>query len=338
MKEREMIPEEVCRNIREGDSFVLITHAHPDGDALGSLFGLKEILEGLGKKVFCYLEEPVSYLYDFLPDCHTAHTDLAQLKRFIKESEGQVISISLDCGDSDRMGKNRDVLLENSPFLVIDHHRGHKNFGDFRWVDAGRSSTGEMVYELGVALGANISFKSAFHLYVAISTDTGSFCYDATSPRTLRIAADLVELGVRPDEIAHRLYENYTLQRLKLMELVLATLELYEDQQLAFIHVSKEMFAKSGAIAEDVEGFIDYPRALRSVKVAAFVKEVGENLVSVSLRAKGGIDVSAIAKSFGGGGHRNASGCRFPGATLGQAKALVLAKLQDAMNDKGGQK
>ncbi len=292
----------------------------------------------MGKRVLCYLEEPVSYLYEFLPDSDLIYTDLKDLKRFIKNSDNRVVSISLDCGDSDRMGKNKDVLLENHPFLVIDHHKGHKKFGDYRWVESQRSSTGEMVYELGVALGATISYKSAFNLYVAISTDTGSFCYDATTPKTLRIAADLVELGVRPDEIAHRLYENYTLQRLKLMELVLATLELYEEQQLAFIHVTGDMFIKSGAIAEDVEGFIDYPRALRSVKVAAFIKEVGENLVSVSLRGKGGIDVSVIAKSFGGGGHRNASGCRFPGVTLEQAKALVLKKLRAAMNNREEQK
>ncbi len=328
-----MIPEEICKIVRETENFILATHVHPDGDALGSLLGLKGILEGLGKRVFCYLEEPVSYLYDFLPDCWRAHTDLKDLMRFIKDSDGRVTTISLDCGDSDRMGKNKGILLKNQPLLVIDHHKEHKKFGDYRWVEADRSSTGEMVYELGKVLGAEISYNSAFNLYVAISTDTGSFCYDATSPRTLRIAADLVELGVRPDEIAHRLYDNYTLQRLKLMELVLATLELYEQEQFAFIHVTGEMFIKSGAIAEDVEGFIDYPRALRSVKVAAFIKEVGENLISVSLRAKGECDVAAIAKYFGGGGHRNASGFRFNGISLEQAKAKVLKRLRTAMNN-----
>ncbi len=333
-----MIPEEITRIVKDVDDFVLITHVHPDGDALGSLLALTEILEGLGKNVFCYLEEPVSYIYNFLPGCTRAHTDLKELKKFIEKCGSNVASISLDCGDSDRMGKNKDFFLQNSPFIVFDHHKGHKKFGDYRWVRPGCSSTGEMVYELAMALGAEISYNSAFNLYVAISTDTGSFCYDATSPRTLRIAADLLEIGVRPDEIAHRLYANYTLQRLKLMELVLATLELYDQEQLAVIYVTKEMFDKSGAIAQDAEGFIDYPRALRSVKVAAFIKEGGSDIISVSLRAKGECDVAEIAKSLGGGGHRNASGFRFVGISLEQAKAQLLSKLREALKSEPGKR
>ncbi len=332
MKEIMKVPDEICRVVKEMDNFVLITHVHPDGDALGSLLGLADILESLGKRVISYLEEPVSYLYEFLPGCTRACTDLSQLQAFVEECEGRLAFISLDCGDSDRMGGNKDLFLKNHPFLVVDHHRGHKKFGDHSWVESECSSTGEMVYELGDALGAQISYHCAINLYVAISTDTGSFRYDATSPRTLHIAADLVERGVKPDEVSHRLYENYTLERLKLMELVLATLELHERHEIAIIHVTKEMFSKSGAIAEDVEGFIDYPRALRSVKVAAFLKEGENGNISVSLRAKGECDVSTIAKSLGGGGHRNASGFRSKGLTLGAVKNQVLEKLAEALN------
>ena len=326
-----MIPEELQEVIKKKNNFVLVTHVHPDGDALGSLLGLTDILEGLGKRVLFFLEEPVSYLYEFLPGCTRACCEYDQVQQFIDDCNGDVGCIALDCGDADRMGKMKNLLLENHPFLVIDHHRGHRNFGDFNWVEPGRSSTGEMVYELAKALKAELSYSAAFNLFVAISTDTGSFRYDATTPRTLRIAAELVELGVKPNEIANRLYENFSLERLRLMELVLATLEMHVKNQVAVIHVTRDMYAKSGAISDDVEGFIDYPRALRSVKVAVFIKETKNDLISVSLRAKGECDVSVIAKNLGGGGHRNASGFRFSDLNIEQAKKKVLTILEKAL-------
>lgn len=326
-----VVPEEICRILQDVDCFVLMTHLHPDGDALGSLFGLADILEGLGKKVFRYLEEPVSHLYDFLPGCSMAETDLGALNNFVARAQGRVAAISLDCGDCDRLGRDKMELLHISPFLVIDHHRGHKEFGDFRWLDSSRSSTGEMVYEIAMELGAELSYVAAFNIYVAISTDTGSFRYENTSPRTLRIAADLVACGVPPEEVAGHVYDNFTLQRLRLMEQVLATLQLFESDQLAFISVTNKMFEETGADSGDTEGFINYPRALRSVKVAVFLKETPTGAVSVSLRAKGECDVSEVAAAFGGGGHRNAAGCRFTGMDVKQVQKLVLNALSKAL-------
>jgi phosphoesterase RecJ-like protein len=326
-----VVPEKISRIIQEVDSFVLMTHLHPDGDALGSLFGLAHILEGLGKKVFRYLEEPVSHLYDFLPGCSLGQTDLLALQNFMVAANGSVAAISLDCGDSDRLGREKRELLNLRPFLVIDHHRGHREFGDFRWIDSECSSTGEMVYELAMELGAELSYAAAFNLYVAISTDTGSFRYESTSPRTLRIAAELVECGVNPEEIAGHVYDNYTLQRLRLMEQVLASLELFESDQVAFITLTSKMLADCGAVRDDAEGFINYPRALRSVKVAVFFKETKEGGVSVSLRAKGGCDVSEVAAGFGGGGHRNAAGFRVVDQGVKQVQKSVLSVLSKAL-------
>lgn len=326
-----VVPEEISSIIQRVDSFVLMTHLHPDGDALGSLFGLADILEGMGKKVFRYLEEPVTHLYDFLPGCTLAQTDLVALQNFVAAAKGNVAALALDCGDCDRLGRDKMELLKVQPFLVIDHHRGHREFGDFRWLDSSRSSTGEMVYELAMELGVELSSAAAFNIYVAISTDTGSFRYENTSPRTLRIAADLVACGVPPEEVAGHVYDNFTLQRLRLMEQVLATLELFESDQVAFITVTNKMFEDSGAEAGDAEGFINYPRALRSVKVAVFLKETPDGGVSVSLRAKGECDVAEVAAAFGGGGHRNAAGFRFAGKGVKQVQKLVLDALSKAL-------
>jgi len=329
-----VIPETILELLKDATHVVLATHVHPDGDALGSLFGLGDILEGQGKEVFRYLHEPVSHLYDFLPTLKSASTDLDAALSFAKQANvagGKVVAVALDCGDGERLGDAQDRLLSLTPFLVIDHHRGHRDFGDHLWLESTCSSTGEMVYELALALGAKVSLDAAFCLYVAIVTDTGSFRYESTSPRTLRIAADLVETGVRPDEVAERVYDNYTLARLRLMEMVLATLGVHADGKIGLISVNADMLERSGATSDDVEGFINYPRSLSTVQVAGFIKEVKKGMVSVSLRAKGNVDVAVIAASFGGGGHKNAAGFRFSDKTTTEVEALVLSALHEAV-------
>ncbi len=329
-----MIPEAIPALIRDASHVLLATHIHPDGDALGSLLGLADVLESAGKKVFCYLDDTVSPLYSFLPTIDRVSTDLDAALSFAGPSpaEGKdVVAIALDCGDAERLGAAKDKLLSISPFIVIDHHRGHRDFGDHRWLLGNCSSTGEMVYELSLAMAMEVSTVAAFCLYVALVTDTGSFRYESTSPRTLRIAADLVEKGVRPDEIAEKVYDNYTLARLRLMELVLSTLVVEADGQVAIIQVDAHMFSQSGACSDDVEGFINYPRSLRSVKVAAFIKETEKGAVSVSLRAKGDVDVSVIAAGFDGGGHKNAAGFRFVDRSIDEVQAIVLKALHQAV-------
>jgi bifunctional oligoribonuclease and PAP phosphatase NrnA len=326
-----VIPEPILDLIKGASHVVLATHVHPDGDALGSLFGLGDILESQGKQVFRYLEEPVSHLYDFLPSISLASTDIDAALQFAEQARAagkKVVAVALDCGDAERLGESKDRLLSIAPFIVIDHHRGHRDFGDHLWLESDCSSTGEMVYEMALAMDAEVSLNAAFCLYVAIVTDTGSFRYESTSPRTLRIAADLLEKGVQPDEVAERVYDNYTLGRLRLMEMVLATLVVHAEGQIALISVSADMFERSGAGSEDVDGFINYPRSLSSVQVAGFIKETAEGAVSVSLRAKGNVDVAAIAADFGGGGHKNAAGFRFIGKSIEDVQILVL----DALN------
>jgi phosphoesterase RecJ-like protein len=333
MKENpeKMIPERIIQDIGTSDNIVLFTHTHPDGDALGSMFGLADILEALGKKVFCYLEEPVSHLYSFLPDTDKARTRLEEYRSFMASAGGKVLSIALDCGDCDRLGDAKQEFLKNAPFVVIDHHQSHKEFGTARWVETTRSSTGEMVYELALALDAPITYNCAYNLYVAICTDTGSFRYEGTRPRTMQITAELLEKGVRPEEVCSHLYDNFSRERLKLMEKVLSTLSLYDSGQIAFMHVSNRMLEECDATLQDVEGFIDLPRSLRMVKVAVLIKETTDGFVSVSLRAKGQCDVAEVAKLFDGGGHRNAAGFRCSGKSIEEVRLEVNDVLSKAL-------
>jgi len=311
---------EIIETISGKNNILVVTHVFPDGDALGSQLGLAHILASLGKKVRLFGDERVSHIYDFLPGCEKIETKLPDLA----DIDGV---IALDCGDRYRLGRKMDALLTFHPLMVIDHHAGHKDFGDLRWVEPQRSSTAEMVHDLAKALQAEIPYNAAFCLYTAIVSDTGSFKYDSTSAHTFNVAADLLALGVRPSEISDKLFDNYSVNRLHLLETVLSTLELYADNKIAIITATREMFARTGANREDTEDFINFPRALRSVKVAVFFKEEDGGL-SASLRSKGdSCDVSLVANAFGGGGHRNAAGFRLENNTIIRVREKLLQEL-----------
>jgi len=324
------LTEPLLAQIRRAGNIVLATHINPDGDALGSLLGLADILEAAGKRVFRYLEEPVSYLYAFLPDVNQIQTDLAALDSFVDEAGEDILCISLDCGDRKRLGASADALLQIRPFAVIDHHKGNNGFGDYAWIDPHRSSTGEMVFDLAGELDLPVSEKAAVALYAAIVTDTGSFRYESTSSHTFAVAGQLVERGVRPDAIAGELYDNYTVGRLQLLQMVLATFDVHCGGQVAVITATRDMLERTGCNMGDTENFINLPRSVMSVQAAVFLKET-ETGVSVSLRAKDGCDVAEVAAVFGGGGHRNAAGFKASGSSIDEVRGRLLPVLGQAL-------
>jgi len=313
--------DEIVRTLNAAKNVLVATHIHPDGDALGSQIAMGNILRSLGKNVFLYGEDQVSHLYRFLPGS-------AEIESLLPALNGFDCAIALDCGDCNRLGAAMDALLTVHPFLVVDHHVGHQEFGDLRWIASDRASTGEMVYDLAEAMGAELSFESAYCLYAAIVSDTGSFKYSSTSSETFRIAGELLRKGVKPAEVSGKLFDNFTVKRLNLMRLVLDSLQLHADDRLAIIAAPREVFVKTGTTQADAETFINYPRSLDTVKVAAFLKETEKGLVSVSLRSKGTeYDVAQVAAAFGGGGHRNAAGCKFRDTSIGEVREKLLAEL-----------
>lgn len=315
-------PSEIVEILKGAKRVLLATHIYPDGDALGSQLALGRVLESLGKKVLLYGEEPVGHLYDFMPDADRLVTNLPELSSFD-------CAVSVDCADPHRLGRQRDQLLRVKPFIMIDHHAGHCPFGDLQWIDPGRSATGEMIYDLAVALDGEIGYEAAYCLYTALVSDTGSFKYSSTTARTLHVAGDLVERGVKPAEVSGRLFDNFTVSRLRLLQLVLESLEMFGDGRIAVILATREMFAKTGTIPADTENFINYPRSVSSVKVAVFIKESHDNVVSVSLRSKGReVDVAEVAGAFGGGGHRNAAGFKLRDTDVAKVRAELLLRLE----------
>ncbi|OGQ97825.1 MAG: phosphoesterase [Deltaproteobacteria bacterium RIFOXYD12_FULL_55_16] len=312
--------DEIVRVLKSAKNVLVVTHIHPDGDALGSQLALGDILRSLGKNVFLYGEEQVCHLYRFLPGG-------AEINSLLPALQGFDCAVALDCGDCNRLGTAMDSLLTVHPFLVLDHHLGHQDFGDLRWISPERASTGEMVYDLAQALGADLSLEAAYCLYVAIVSDTGSFKYSSTTADTFRIAGELLRKGVKPAEVSGKLFDNFTVKRLSLMRLVLDSLQLYAEDRLAIIAAPREVFIKTGTTQADAETFINYPRSLDTVKVAVFLKEAEYGLISVSLRSKGTYDVARIAAVFGGGGHRNAAGFKLSETSIDEVREKLLVEL-----------
>ena len=318
---QKQVPSQVVDALRQADSILVASHVFPDGDALGSQLGLGDVLESLGKKVFYYCEEFVATMYEFMPGSEKVRNELPDLAQFDAV-------VAVDCGDRFRLGHEMETLLQVHPFVVIDHHAGHRDFGDVSWVEADRSSTAEMIFDLALALNADISYNAAFCLYTAIVSDSGSFKYESTSAYTFHVASHLLNRGVMPSEVAGKLYDNYSVNRLRLLEKVLGSLELFADGQIALISATGEMFKATGARQEDTEEFINLPRALRSVKVAGLLKETPDGFIKVSLRAKGECDVSRVASKFGGGGHRSAAGYRVKDQTMAVIRDELVQELK----------
>jgi phosphoesterase RecJ-like protein len=298
--------ERVASEIRARQRFLLTCHEGPDGDALGSLLGMHHLLRQLGKDSVMFLaakEFPLPIEYRFLPleeVFHEAPADVADRA-----------AIFLDCGNIDRMPV--EFLTDGDLFKInVDHHHDNTLFGDLNLVEVDASCTAEIVYELAVLLGARITPEMASALYVGLVTDTGKFMYENTNARTHRIAADLIEAGVQVDETYRRLYEHVPLEKLRLLSRALEGIQHHCDGRLVLAYISAADYEASGAGEEMTEGIIDHLRSVEGARVAALIRDLGDRgraARKVSLRSSdGAVDVSAIARRNGGGGHKRAAG------------------------------
>ncbi len=298
--------ERVASELRDRDRYILTAHEGPDGDALGSLLGMHNLLTQLGKDSLMFMaakEFPLPIEYRFLPLEEVFHEPPADM--------ADRTVIFLDCGNIDRMPV--DFLTEGGNFVInIDHHHDNTRFGDLNLVDTTASSTAEIVYELGRELGGTITPEIASALYVGLVTDTGKFMYENTDAGTHRIAADLIEAGVEVDDTYRRLYEHVPIEKLRLVARALNGIELHCDDRLVLTYLAAADYEATGAGEEMTEGIIDHLRSVEGAKVAALVRDQGSRgraARKVSLRSSGGdVDVSAIARAHNGGGHKRAAG------------------------------
>ncbi len=300
--------------IQRRTSFVVVSHKNPDGDAIGSSLAMGRILRKKGKQVEIFNATPIPGNFAFLPD--------ADLIKPLKKGGCEVL-IALDCADFQRTGFSNSVREEMDVVVNIDHHGTNTHFGDINIVDSNAAAVGCLVWQFVKYIDFPVDKNLATQIYAAILTDTGSFRYLSTTPKVLRTAAEILECGVNPWHVASNIYEERRFGTLKLLGFALSTLETYCDGKLALMCVTQDMYKKTITQTKSTEGFVNFARAVKGSEVGVLLREDEPSFFKVSMRSKGSVDVSRMAVLFGGGGHKNASGCEINGS-LNEVKEKVI--------------
>jgi phosphoesterase RecJ-like protein len=311
---------QVVELIESKRRFMITSHVRPDGDSTGSSLALYWTLKALGKEPCVIMRDPIPYAYRELPGAQEIIVRPAVDEAFDA-------AFVIECSDIDRPALPG---LEKQFVVNIDHHSTTVSFGQINWIDSTAAAVGEMIYNLCKALGVTVNQPIAECVYTALLTDTGSFHYANTTERTFKIASELVRRGARPAHIARALYDSQPYTKIKLLGVVLSTLQRDETGRIAWVAMTRDMMSSVGATEDDLDGIVSHPLSIEDVEAVAFFKELQPGHFRISLRSKGGVDVSKIAERFGGGGHKNASGCAISGK-LEMAEQHILSCLQSAM-------
>src|SRR5690348_1531207 len=291
--------------LRQHDRFLVVTHENPDGDALGSLLAATVALGQLGKDAVMYLagETPLPREYAFMP--------LEGLVREPPADAAERVLLAVDCAKEDRIGD--EAARSRAPLVInVDHHHDNTRFGNINLIVADASSTGEVLRDVFAELGLELTPELAEPLYIALVTDTGRFQYANTTPKALRLAAELVEAGADIHAVFQEVYESVEFAKLKLLARALSRAEVLEGGRIVVSHLLRQDFVDAGASEPYSEGIIDYLRAVEGAELAVLIREQLSHAAAAykgSLRSSiDELDVSAIARRFGGGGHRQAAG------------------------------
>jgi phosphoesterase RecJ-like protein len=296
----------VVELIRDRERFIVTAHRNPEGDALGSSIGLGIALAEMGKQAIIYNADPVPRVLRPFPGADRVVNSLAEAR------SGDTL-IVCDCGELERVGEEALSRRDEFRLVNLDHHVSSKGFAEVSYIDPSAPATALLVYRLLNGLDHPISADVATNLLCGLVTDTGSFRYSNATPEAFRASADLVTRGAKPDFISQKLFDSNEEKTLRLLALVLNTLELVAGGRIACVVVTEEMFRKTGTSSEDLEGVVNYPRAIEGVELAVLLRQLGPDEWKVSLRGQGSVDTTLITGAYGGGGHRNASGCTVQG-------------------------
>lgn len=306
--------------IRPRQRFVISSHSRPDGDSIGSQLAMAYALTDLGKDV-------VIVNKDLAPGPILQFAGVADIVIASQVEEQFDAAIIMECSDLARTGVSG---LNRSFVINIDHHPGNTGFGDINWFDSSAAACGEMVFELVRTLGVRISPEIATHVYLAILTDTGSFHYSGITPRTFDICKQALEAGVDPVQVARMVYDSSHLGRLKLFGAVLSDMQIDQSGRIAIVYVDHAMAHAAGGTYEDTEGLVNLPLTVKEIEAVIFFKQEKNNEYRVSLRSKGDIDIGAVAKDYGGGGHKNAAGCTVRG-DIAELRKVLVDKVEHAI-------
>lgn len=311
-------------------SFAVVSHVRPDGDAIGSILALGHALEQMGKSVRYLNNDGCPESLAFLPG-----SEKVEVSGEAKDVDIEV-AITLDTAAHTRVGPDSLEAIKDAKMIInIDHHISNPGYGDLNYIDSDSPATGQIIYDMLLALDLPISDISRDSIYVAVSTDTGSFQYPGTTQRTYEMAADLVARGLNVGEVNQLTYDNSPYRKVELMRSLLNTLDRSEDGKLVWWDLRLTTKDELNLVDDDTEGMIDFIRSVQGVAVAVFFEELDAENIRVSMRCKDDrLNASEICGVFGGGGHALAAGIRMPGP-LEEARDKVLAELQSAMSRAG---
>lgn len=310
--------EQIRQTLDAATRICVASHVRPDGDAYGSIIAMALYLRSCGKDVSVWNEEGMTEKFAYLPQGSIVTAPPDQPQDFD-------VFLALDTSTRERLGTVLDALGRVGTWIGMDHHVSNHRYADLNHI-ADAPATAQIVYDYLRFVGADITPDMAVNLYVGISTDTGSFQYDRTSPHTFRIAADLVECGVDVAPLSQAMYDSHPRRRIELLKALLNSTRFGCNERMASFSLTMETALHLGVLPEDSEGLIDHLRAVQGVQVAVFFEELPENKVRVSMRSKEPrFDVSRICGMFGGGGHPQAAGARIPGALAGAEEKVLEA-------------
>ncbi len=313
--------QRIADAIRSRQRFVLSSHARPDGDAIGSQMAMAYALRALGKDVTLVNADPA-------PSPLMAFPGVADI-RVATTVEGNFdAAIVMECGDLKRTGV---AGLDRFFVINIDHHQGNTAYGALNWFDPGAAACAELVFDLVRVLGVPMSVEIATHVYLAILTDTGSFHFSSISPRTFDICRQILEAGVDPVQVARQVFDSNTMGRLRLFAAVLSGMQVDASGRIAALYLDHAMAAAAGGAYDETEGLINEPLTVKAIEAVVFFKQNEGDEYRISLRSKGEVDINAVAKEFGGGGHKNASGCSVSGP-IDTLRRTFVEKLQQAID------
>ncbi len=315
---------EIAEALRAAKTVAVLSHVRPDGDAFGSQLALGLSLRELGKKVSIWNEDGMLEKYRFMPASDLLEVPPAEPQTFD-------LGVALDTAIQNRLGQAGEAVRADQ-WINIDHHPTNPRYGNLNYIDPVSPATGQILFELLTEQDLPINPAIAENLFVAISTDTGSFQYPNTTARTFEIGGALVKWGVDVGRVSQMLYESYPRRRVELLRDLLSTMKFAAEGRVASFSLSLKTVGELSVLPEDNEGLIDHLRAIEGVIVAVFLEELPEGKVRISMRSKSETaDVSAICQRFGGGGHKLAAGARTRG-TLKEVEQRVMEAICDVIN------
>jgi phosphoesterase RecJ-like protein len=315
------------KNLKKLDEFVeksnkiaVAAHADPDGDSIGSIMALREILKTKGKDIDFFINGEIPFNYKFIKDL-----DKASLSYKEKKYD---LFFALDSSDEERLADKVDIMKNSKKTICIDHHKTNKGYCNLNIIEPDFSSTGEIIYEIFKTLKYEINERAAENIFIAIITDTGKFIYNNAGYKTFENVSDLLKLNINKNEIVKNLYSSEPKNIFKLKADVFNSTEFFMDDKVALSCLFKENLKKYNLSLKDIDGLVERLRDIENVEISILIKELDDKTYKISMRSLGNSDVSKVCETFGGGGHKNAAGFKIDIIEFATLKKLILEEVE----------